>query len=226
MKQKRPIDDWNGVKIPPGTSRDVELIVGESHSGITFKIPVHVRRGQNEGPVVFITAALHGDEINGAGSHSLADSGREPSIEGRLGDNGSRAQRAGIRPAFALPARRPRFESRVSGFARRQPGQPVRAGDIRRNRFAFRLRHRPAYGRPSPNQLSISPRRPHESRSAAVGSGVRVGTDHRRQRPNGVVPPCRLCRRLPDDRSGRRRSVESRTDHCRVRDSRHSQCAD
>ncbi|MEX2287648.1 MAG: succinylglutamate desuccinylase/aspartoacylase family protein [Planctomycetaceae bacterium] len=68
MKPKRPIDDWNGVKIPPGTSRDVELVVGESHTGITFKIPVHVRRGPSDGPVVFITAALHGDEINGAGA--------------------------------------------------------------------------------------------------------------------------------------------------------------
>ena len=31
-------------------------------------IPVHVRRGLEDGPVVFVTAALHGDEINGTGA--------------------------------------------------------------------------------------------------------------------------------------------------------------
>ena len=65
---RRAIDDWDGVTIAPGESRDLELKVSESFSGMTIKIPLHVRRGLEEGPVVFVTAALHGDEINGTGA--------------------------------------------------------------------------------------------------------------------------------------------------------------
>ena len=34
-----------------------------THSGTTM--PVHVVHGKKEGPVLFLSAALHGDEING-----------------------------------------------------------------------------------------------------------------------------------------------------------------
>ncbi|TWT39266.1 succinylglutamate desuccinylase/aspartoacylase family protein [Blastopirellula retiformator] len=65
---KRPIDDWNGVIIEPGQTRDVQVSIGESYSGFDVLIPVQVRRAVEDGPVVFITAALHGDEINGTGA--------------------------------------------------------------------------------------------------------------------------------------------------------------
>jgi predicted deacylase len=42
--------------------------VSESSSSVMVNLPVHVRRGPEEGPVVFVTAALHGDEINGTGA--------------------------------------------------------------------------------------------------------------------------------------------------------------
>ena len=67
-RERKLIDSWNGVEIPPGTSRDVKLAVGESYSRMTIRIPIHVRRAEQLGPVVFVTAALHGDEINGAGA--------------------------------------------------------------------------------------------------------------------------------------------------------------
>ncbi len=35
---------------------------------MTVKIPLQVRRAREPGPVVFVTAALHGDEINGTGA--------------------------------------------------------------------------------------------------------------------------------------------------------------
>ena len=63
-----PIDRWNDESIPAGESRDVTLAVGESYSGMTVQIPIHIRRAVEEGPVVFVTAALHGDEINGTGA--------------------------------------------------------------------------------------------------------------------------------------------------------------
>ncbi len=67
-RSKIPIDEWNGQKILAGGSHDVDLDVGESYSGITVKIPIHIRRATQPGPVVFVTAALHGDEINGTGA--------------------------------------------------------------------------------------------------------------------------------------------------------------
>jgi len=64
----RTIDDIDGVPIAPGEGRDLELQVSESLSGAAVTIPLHVRRGLEDGPVVFVTAALHGDEINGTGA--------------------------------------------------------------------------------------------------------------------------------------------------------------
>ncbi|MFT5143001.1 MAG: putative deacylase [Rhodothermales bacterium] len=67
-RKRKGIDEWFGEDIPAGTSRDVTLAVGESYSSMTVRIPIHIRRAEEAGPVVFITAALHGDEINGTGA--------------------------------------------------------------------------------------------------------------------------------------------------------------
>lgn len=67
-RQPKTIGTWGKTKIAPGESRDLELKVGESASGSSIIIPLHVRRGLEEGPVVFVSAALHGDEINGTGA--------------------------------------------------------------------------------------------------------------------------------------------------------------
>ena len=67
-RDRKPIDDWDGERIRPGESRDVTLAVSESYSSMTVRIPIHIRRAPVDGPVVFVTAALHGDEINGTGA--------------------------------------------------------------------------------------------------------------------------------------------------------------
>ena len=67
-RERKSIDSWQGETIAPGESRNLRLAVGESYSGMTVNIPVHIRRAATEGPVVFVTAALHGDEINGTGA--------------------------------------------------------------------------------------------------------------------------------------------------------------
>ena len=64
----RSVECWGDITVAPGAARDVTLAVSESYSGITVHIPLHVRRAQEPGPVVFVTAALHGDEINGTGA--------------------------------------------------------------------------------------------------------------------------------------------------------------
>lgn len=65
---RKSMFDWFGEKIAPGESRNVHLVVGESYSSMTVDIQIHIRRAQEDGPVVFVTGALHGDEINGCGA--------------------------------------------------------------------------------------------------------------------------------------------------------------
>ena len=65
---RKCVRDWNGRLVEPGESADVSVAVSESYSSMTVEIPVHVRRAKADGPTVFVTAALHGDEINGTGA--------------------------------------------------------------------------------------------------------------------------------------------------------------
>ncbi|MFK8113289.1 MAG: succinylglutamate desuccinylase/aspartoacylase family protein [Rubripirellula sp.] len=65
---RRSIETWRGKELPRGQSSDVFLPVSESYSGISLRIPIRVIRGKEDGPVIFITAALHGDELNGTGA--------------------------------------------------------------------------------------------------------------------------------------------------------------
>jgi len=73
--KRKSVNEWFGHKILPGESRNVTLTVGESYSSMDVQIPIHVRRAKKDGPVVFVTAALHGDEINGTGAvrHLIQD---------------------------------------------------------------------------------------------------------------------------------------------------------
>jgi len=65
---RKSISDWFGEKIAPGEVRNVHLTIGESYSSRDVEIQIHIRRAIEDGPVVFVTAALHGDEINGCGA--------------------------------------------------------------------------------------------------------------------------------------------------------------
>ncbi|MEX1025317.1 MAG: succinylglutamate desuccinylase/aspartoacylase family protein [Planctomycetota bacterium] len=59
---------WCGKRIAPGERASVSLSVSESYMGATTRIPVHVWRAPEPGPKVLVTAAVHGDEINGTGA--------------------------------------------------------------------------------------------------------------------------------------------------------------
>lgn len=56
-----------GEWIPRGTVRELQLPLTQSFSGIDVAIPVRVIRGPRPGPVLMLTAAVHGDELNGTG---------------------------------------------------------------------------------------------------------------------------------------------------------------
>jgi predicted deacylase len=62
------IDQWLGQPVPKGQVSNVFLPVSESYAGISLNIPLQIHRSEVDGPVIFVTAALHGDELNGTGA--------------------------------------------------------------------------------------------------------------------------------------------------------------
>ncbi len=56
-----------GQVIKRGAECDVRLKVSETYTGDPVAIPIHIRRATKPGPTVFVSAALHGDEVNGTG---------------------------------------------------------------------------------------------------------------------------------------------------------------
>ncbi|MBT8118108.1 MAG: succinylglutamate desuccinylase/aspartoacylase family protein [Gammaproteobacteria bacterium] len=55
----------NGVTIKPGTRISIDLPTGRLYTHTPMTVPVHVVSGKKAGPRLFISAAIHGDEING-----------------------------------------------------------------------------------------------------------------------------------------------------------------
>lgn len=54
-----------GKQIAPGTLAKRQLPLGESYAGDTLTTPVLVAHGAQAGPTLCLTAAIHGDELNG-----------------------------------------------------------------------------------------------------------------------------------------------------------------
>ena len=52
-------------EIAPGESRQIELQVSKLYTNAPVSLPVHIFRSKKPGPVVFVSAAVHGDELNG-----------------------------------------------------------------------------------------------------------------------------------------------------------------
>src|SRR3970040_275689 len=56
-----------GEEVAPGDTADIRLPVSEMYTGETIYVPVRVIRARKPGPVLLLTAAVHGDEVNGTG---------------------------------------------------------------------------------------------------------------------------------------------------------------
>jgi hypothetical protein len=54
-----------GQRVLPGEHRNIDLPVALLHTQTPLSMPVQIRRGRKEGPRLFISAAIHGDELNG-----------------------------------------------------------------------------------------------------------------------------------------------------------------
>ncbi|MBX2840018.1 MAG: succinylglutamate desuccinylase/aspartoacylase family protein [Gammaproteobacteria bacterium] len=54
-----------GIAIQPGERRYVDLPLPPLYTHTSVAMPVHIVHGKKPGPALFLTAAIHGDEING-----------------------------------------------------------------------------------------------------------------------------------------------------------------
>lgn len=54
-----------GTVVRPGETIPIHLPISELYTSTPVEIPITAIRGEQDGPVVFVTAAVHGDEING-----------------------------------------------------------------------------------------------------------------------------------------------------------------
>jgi hypothetical protein len=55
----------NGITVNPGQRTTIDLPVGKLYTHTPVNMPVHVVVGKRSGPRLFVSAAIHGDEING-----------------------------------------------------------------------------------------------------------------------------------------------------------------
>ncbi|MFG0312572.1 MAG: succinylglutamate desuccinylase/aspartoacylase family protein, partial [Phycisphaerales bacterium] len=56
-----------GHEIGLGQRADIDLKVSESYTRLDVHVPLRVIRGDEPGPAVFVSAGVHGDELNGTG---------------------------------------------------------------------------------------------------------------------------------------------------------------
>jgi predicted deacylase len=54
-----------GHEILPGKSIDIDMPIVKLYTNTDISMPIHVRRARKDGPTFFVSAAVHGDEING-----------------------------------------------------------------------------------------------------------------------------------------------------------------
>lgn len=54
-----------GQRIEPGSRQNIDLPVALLHTQTPMNMPVQIIRGRRDGPRLFVSAAIHGDELNG-----------------------------------------------------------------------------------------------------------------------------------------------------------------
>lgn len=64
MTANKPIE-IGGVAVAPGKRARIDLPVADLYTSTSLHMPVQVFCGRKSGPVLFVSAAVHGDELNG-----------------------------------------------------------------------------------------------------------------------------------------------------------------
>jgi predicted deacylase len=54
-----------GHHVRRGEAVDIDMPIVRLYTDTDISMPIHIRRARKEGPVIFVSAAVHGDEING-----------------------------------------------------------------------------------------------------------------------------------------------------------------
>lgn len=54
-----------GQNILPGERKQIQIKIAALYDYTDLNMPIEVIRGKEDGPTLFISAAIHGDEING-----------------------------------------------------------------------------------------------------------------------------------------------------------------
>ncbi len=54
-----------GIEVKSGEQRSIDLELPPLYTHTSVSMPVHVINGKKSGPILFVSAAVHGDEING-----------------------------------------------------------------------------------------------------------------------------------------------------------------
>lgn len=64
MTERKPFQ-LGGIRVPAGERKDIRIKISELYVATPVFIPCTVIHGLHDGPVMFVTAVLHGDELNG-----------------------------------------------------------------------------------------------------------------------------------------------------------------
>ncbi|WP_435345672.1 succinylglutamate desuccinylase/aspartoacylase family protein [Haloarchaeobius sp. HRN-SO-5] len=56
---------YNGGRVDPGEAANIRYGISETYLGDPVRVPVTIINGEKPGPTVFLSAAAHGDELNG-----------------------------------------------------------------------------------------------------------------------------------------------------------------
>jgi len=62
---RRPGFEIGGETVDAGARRTIDLPIGVLSNHAPMTLPIHVIHGRGAGPTVFVSAAVHGDEVNG-----------------------------------------------------------------------------------------------------------------------------------------------------------------
>lgn len=64
-RNKDDLFEINGINVAPGKVAETSIPVSDLSAGMQADLQVRVYHGKNEGPTIFVSAAIHGDEIIG-----------------------------------------------------------------------------------------------------------------------------------------------------------------
>ena len=54
-----------GGKVEPGETANIRYSISETYLGDPVRVPVTIVNGEKPGPTAYLSAAAHGDELNG-----------------------------------------------------------------------------------------------------------------------------------------------------------------